>query len=86
MSSSSKRRVVVTGMGTINPCGNTVNDTWDALVNGRSGISLIDRFDTSEYACKIAGQVRGFNPDDFIEKKEQKKMDIFIQYSSTNRL
>ncbi|MFM8622701.1 MAG: beta-ketoacyl synthase N-terminal-like domain-containing protein, partial [Holophagaceae bacterium] len=81
MSSSSKRRVVVTGMGTINPCGNTVNDTWDALVNGRSGISLIDRFDTSEYACKIAGQVRGFNPDDFIEKKEQKKMDIFIQYA-----
>ena len=45
------------------------------------GISLIDRFDVSEYACKIAGQVKGFNPDDFIDRKEQKKMDIFIQYA-----
>ena len=81
MSSHSKRRVVITGMGTINPCGNNVNDTWDSLVNAQSGISLIDRFDTSEYSCKIAGQVKGFNPDNFIDRKDQKKMDIFIQYA-----
>ena len=81
MSSHSKRRVVITGMGTINPCGNNVNDTWDSLVNAQSGISLIDRFDTSEYSCKIAGQVKGFNPDNFIDRKDQKRMDIFIQYA-----
>ncbi len=81
MSSFTKRRVVVTGMGTINPCGNTVVETWNTLINGQSGISLIDRFDTSEYTCKIAGQVKNFNPDNFIDKKEQKKMDIFIQYA-----
>jgi 3-oxoacyl-[acyl-carrier-protein] synthase II len=76
-----RRRVVITGMGTINPCGNTVPETWANLLAGKSGISAIDRFDASDFACRIAGQVKGFNPDLFIDKKEQKKMDIFIQYA-----
>jgi 3-oxoacyl-[acyl-carrier-protein] synthase II len=81
MTSIQRRRVVITGMGTVNPCGNTVSETWDNLLAGKSGIGLIDRFDTTDFACKSAGQVKGFNPDPFIEKKEQKKMDIFIHYA-----
>ena len=76
-----RRRVVITGMGTVNPCGLTVSETWDNLLAGKSGIGLIDRFDTTDFTCKIAGQVKGFNPDLFIDKKEQKKMDIFIHYA-----
>jgi len=76
-----RRRVVITGMGTVNPCGLTVPETWENLLAGRSGIGLIDRFDTTAFACKIAGQVKGFEPDLYIEKKEQKKMDVFIQYA-----
>jgi len=81
MASIQRRRVVITGMGTVNPCGSAVGETWDSLIAGKSGIQIIDRFDTTEFSCKIAGQVKGFNPDPFIEKKEQKKMDIFIQYA-----
>ena len=81
MTSIQRRRVVITGMGTVNPCGNTVPETWANLLAGKSGIGLIDRFDTTDFACKIAGQVKGFNPDLFIDKKEQKKMDLFIQYA-----
>lgn len=81
MTSIQRRRVVITGMGSINPCGNTVPETWANLLEGKSGISTIDRFDITEFSCKIAGQVKGFNPDLFIEKKEQKKMDIFIQFA-----
>jgi 3-oxoacyl-[acyl-carrier-protein] synthase II len=73
--------VVITGMGTVNPCGLTVPDTWDALMAGKSGIGMITRFDTTDFACKIAGEIKGFEPDKFIDKKEQKKMDIFIQYA-----
>ena len=78
---TNRRRVVITGMGTINPCGNSVPATWANLLAGKWGIGTIDRFDVSEYACKIAGQVKDFNPDDTIDKKEQKKMDIFIKYA-----
>jgi len=81
MTSMQRRRVVITGMGTVNPCGNTVPETWDSLLAGKSGIGLIDRFDTTDFACKIGGQVKGFNPDLFIDKKEQKKMDVFIQFA-----
>lgn len=81
MSTVQRRRVVITGMGTLNPCGNSVAETWDNLLAGRSGIGLIDRFDTSDFACKIAGQVKGFNPDEHVDRKEQKKMDTFIQYA-----
>ncbi|MCL1894356.1 MAG: beta-ketoacyl-ACP synthase II [Holophagaceae bacterium] len=81
MASIERRRVVITGMGTLNPCGNTVNETWANVLAGSSGIGLIDRFDVTDFACKFAGQVKGFDPDPFIEKKEQKKMDIFIHYA-----
>ncbi len=81
MTSMQRRRVVITGMGTVNPCGNTVPETWESLLAGKSGIGLIDRFDTTDFACKIGGQVKSFNPDLFIDKKEQKKMDVFIQFA-----
>src|SRR6185369_1791031 len=75
------RRVVVTGVGAVSPLG-TGNDTnWAALSSGKSGIGLITRFDASDMPVKIAGEVKGFNPEDFIDKKEIKKMDLFIQYA-----
>lgn len=75
------RRVVITGIGVVSPlgCGNAKN--WDALVNGRSGIGPITRFDASAMPVRIAGEVSDFNPEDFIDKKEIKKMDLFIQYA-----
>ncbi len=76
----SKRRVVVTGLGMLSPVGNTVESTWTALLAGQSGISLIDHFDTSAYATKFAGLVKNFNSEDFISRKDARKMDAFIQY------
>ncbi|MBD8213904.1 beta-ketoacyl-ACP synthase II [Erwinia persicina] len=76
----SKRRVVVTGLGMLSPVGNTVESTWNALVAGQSGISLIDHFDTSAYATRFAGLVKDFDCDEFISRKDQRKMDAFIQY------
>jgi 3-oxoacyl-[acyl-carrier-protein] synthase II len=75
------RRVVVTGVGAVSPlgCGNIKN--WDALTSGRSGIGLITRFDTSDMPVKIAGEVLDFNAEEYIDKKEIKKMDLFIQYA-----
>lgn len=75
------RRVVVTGVGAISPLGTGNGKNWDALIAGRSGIDLITRFDASEFPVKIAGEVKDFTPEDFIEKKEVKKMDLFIQYA-----
>ncbi|MEI2265000.1 beta-ketoacyl-ACP synthase II [Erwinia sp. CGal63] len=76
----SKRRVVVTGLGMLSPVGNTVESTWNALVAGQSGISPIDHFETSAYATRFAGLVKDFNCEDFISRKDQRKMDAFIQY------
>lgn len=76
----SERRVVVTGMGMLSPVGNTVESTWKALLAGQSGISLINHFDTSAYATKFAGMVKEFNCDDLLSRKDQRKMDSFIQY------
>lgn len=81
MTSIQRRRVAIVGMGTVNPCGNTVADTWSAVLAGQSGIGLIDRFDTTDFSVKIAGQVKGFDPDLYIEKKEQKRMDLFIHFA-----
>ena len=78
--------IVVTGMGAVSPLGVGVGATWDALMAGRSGIGLNTRFDTTDFACKIAGQVpdkdqpNGFDPTRFIDPKDIKKMDLFIQY------
>ncbi|HZC67050.1 MAG TPA: beta-ketoacyl-ACP synthase II, partial [Nitrospirales bacterium] len=76
-----KRRVVVTGLGLITPLGTGVEKTWNALCAGKSGIRRITKFDPSGYACQIAGEVTDFDPADYIEKKEIKKMDTFIQYA-----
>lgn len=75
------RRVVVTGMGAVSPLGLSVQESWKKALEGVSGISTITRFDASTFECQIAGEVKGFNPDDFVHKKEQKKMDSFIHYS-----
>jgi len=75
------RRVVITGVGAVSPLGTGNAANWDALVKGQSGIGLITRFDASDMPVKIAGEVKGFNAEDFIEKKEIKKMDLFIQYA-----
>jgi 3-oxoacyl-[acyl-carrier-protein] synthase II len=76
-----KRRVVVTGIGMISPLGVGNEPTWQGLVDGRSGIGPITKFDASAYACRIAGEVKGFNPEDWVEKKEVKKSDTFIHYA-----
>ena len=76
-----KRRVVVTGLGMITPLGVGNEPTWQGLIEGRSGIGLITKFDVSAYPCRIAGEVRGFHAEDFIEKKEIKKSDTFIHYA-----
>jgi 3-oxoacyl-[acyl-carrier-protein] synthase II len=74
----SLRRVVVTGLGCISPVGNTVADSWASLLAGQSGIDLITAFDASAYACKFAGEVKGFNITDFVPEKEARHMDRFI--------
>ena len=74
----SRRRVVVTGLGCVSPVGNTVTDSWKALLEGRSGIDLIQSFDASALACRFAGEVRGFNITDYIAEKEARHMDRFI--------
>src|SRR6202166_5165253 len=76
-----ERRVVVTGVGLVTPLGIGVEKNWEALMAGRSGIGLITRFDISDYPTKIAGQVPDFDPLDWIEKKDVRKMDLFIQYA-----
>src|SRR5258708_5253771 len=76
-----KRRVVVTGIGMISPLGIGNEPTWQGLIEGRSGIDRITKFDASAYACQIAGEVRGFDPEKWIEKKEVKKSDTFIHYA-----
>jgi 3-oxoacyl-[acyl-carrier-protein] synthase II len=76
-----KRRVVVTGLGLITPLGTGIRKTWEGICKGASGIDRITTFDTSDYPVQMAGEVKDFNPEDFIERKEIKKMDIFIQYA-----
>jgi len=76
----SRRRVVVTGLGLITPVGNTVQDAWSNLVAGQSGIQTITKFDASAFACQFAGEVKGFNIEDYIPAKEARHMDTFIHY------
>ena len=75
-----RRRVVVTGLGLISPVGNTVQDGWANLLAGRSGIGAITRFDAANFACRFAGEVKGFNVEDYIPGKEARHMDTFIHY------
>jgi len=75
-----RRRVVVTGLGCISPVGNTVDDAWSNLLAGQSGIGLISKFDTSAFSCRIAGEVKGFNLEQYISAKEARTMDTFIHF------
>ncbi|MCS6953033.1 MAG: beta-ketoacyl-ACP synthase II [Bryobacterales bacterium] len=75
------RRVVVTGIGLVSPVGIGTEESWQALKEGRSGIGPITAFDASQFACRIAGEVRGFDPERFIERKEIKKMGRFIHFA-----
>jgi 3-oxoacyl-[acyl-carrier-protein] synthase II len=76
----SKRRVVVTGMGMLTPVGNSVESSWKALLSGTSGISTIEHFDASLFATQFAGMIKDFNPEEYMTKKDARKMDLFIQY------
>ncbi|GLR75056.1 beta-ketoacyl-ACP synthase II [Aliivibrio sifiae] len=76
----SKRRVVVTGMGMLTPVGNTVEASWKALLAGQSGIVNIEHFDTTEFTTRFAGLVKDFNAEEYMSKKDARKMDLFIQY------
>jgi 3-oxoacyl-[acyl-carrier-protein] synthase II len=75
------RRVVVTGLGTLSPVGNTADEFWTALVQGRSGVGMITRFDTTGYPTRIAGEVRNFDPLNFVDKKEARRLDPYLQYA-----
>jgi len=75
------RRVVVTGMGVISPVGNSVNEFWESLINGKSGIGIITKFDPSGFKSRIAGEVKNFNPEPIIDAKEVRRIDLFSQYA-----
>lgn len=76
-----RKRVVITGIGMVSPLGIGNEKTWSALIAGESGIGPVTRFDTTDYPCRIAGEVKGFDPANWIEKKEIKKSDTFIHYA-----
>ena len=78
---SERRRVVVTGVGLVSPLGVGTSETWAGLLSGRSGVGPITKFDTADFACKIAAEVRDFEPERYLEKKDVKKTDAFIQYA-----
>ena len=74
-----KRRVVVTGMGLITPIGNTVQETWASALEGRSGGNLIEHFDTSDFGVKIGASVKNFDVEQYLDRKEARRIDVFIQ-------
>jgi 3-oxoacyl-[acyl-carrier-protein] synthase II len=76
-----RRRVVITGIGVVSPLGLDAPSTWSALVAGKSGIGPITKFDVSAFSCRIGGEVRGFVPENYIDRKDVKKMDTFIHYA-----
>ncbi len=75
-----RRRVVITGLGIVSPVGNSISEAWDNIVNGRSGITEITRFDTSKFPVRIAGEVRNFDVKDYLSPKDARRMDTFIHY------
>jgi len=80
VSQKSQRRVVVTGLGLVSPVGNTVGEAWDSLLAGRSGIATVTKFDHSNLSVHFAGEVKGFNVEEYISAKEARHMDTFIHY------
>ncbi len=80
-SESALKRVVVTGMGALTPIGNTLAEYWDGLLSGRNGIGPITHFDASRHDSRIAGEVKGFDPHEYMDRKEAKRMDRFAQFA-----
>jgi 3-oxoacyl-[acyl-carrier-protein] synthase II len=76
-----RRRVVVTGLGLVTPCGTGVEESWDSLVNGRSGIAPITLFDASLMETRFAGEVTGFTPEDFMDRKQARRVDRYQQFA-----
>jgi beta-ketoacyl-acyl-carrier-protein synthase II len=76
-----KKRVVVTGLGAVTPLGNSVQQTWEKIVNGESGIGELTRLDKDQFPVKVAGELKNFNIEEFIDKKEARRMDRFTQYA-----
>ncbi|QZZ21843.1 beta-ketoacyl-ACP synthase II [Leptothermofonsia sichuanensis E412] len=81
MTSVDRKRVVVTGLAAITPIGNTLTEYWEGLMGGRNGIGPITLFDASRHDCRIAGEVKGFDPHAYLEKKDAKRMDRFAQFA-----
>ena len=75
-----KRRVVVTGLGLVTPVGNTVKESWDSIVAGRSGAATIEHFDTSRLGTRFSASVKNFNAEDYLRRKDIKKMDVFVHF------
>ena len=75
------RRVVVTGMGALTPVGNTLEDFWSSLVAGRSGTGLLSKFSTEGFSSRVAAEVKNFDPAPYVDEKEQKRQDLFVQYA-----
>lgn len=76
-----KRRVVITGLGIVSPVGNTVEEAWNSIVAGKSGIKPMTRLNADDYPAKVAAEIRDFDPEQFVEKKEARKMDRFTQFA-----
>jgi 3-oxoacyl-[acyl-carrier-protein] synthase II len=76
-----KRRVVITGIGAISPVGNTAEESWEAVINGKSGVGPLTRLDSEQFPVKVAAEVKNFNIEDYIERKEARKMDRFTHYA-----
>lgn len=75
------KRVAITGLGAITPLGNSVETFWKNIIAGNSGASALTKFDTSKFKTKFACEVKDFNPEDYFEKKETRKYDLFTQYA-----
>src|SRR5919107_2652686 len=75
------KRVVVTGLGALTPIGNTVSEYWNGLVNGVSGAAPITRFDASKFKTRFACEVKGYVPENYFDRKEARKMDLFSQFA-----
>jgi 3-oxoacyl-[acyl-carrier-protein] synthase II len=80
MTNRQKKRVVITGLGAITPIGNNLVEYWDGLLQGRNGVGKITLFDADQHACQIAAEVKGFDPNQYLDKKEAKRMDRFAQF------
>ena len=81
MTELERKRVVITGLGAITPLGNDLESYWQGLLDGRSGIGAITHFDAARHAARIAAEVKGFNPHDYMERKDAKRMDRFAQFA-----